>query len=531
MKKLLVLILIIACLGQVGFADTMYPENQELGNNQEIFYQMTVEESMRIKKIDSMAFYPAEEAVYLLKIANRLRNNELFAVTQEGIIDSDESLFYRDGFVLDFEVEGDQGYVLGVAQGQPYLMNTYGEGILIDENAPNRWEFEVCDNQYARIGLPIGFTPFMRETYQIATLPVAFVEPILRFDRELEIGAVFPEVFDFSADGEKIIAFGYDQLQEGPIRIEPQPLQNPQNELQEREELLYIEILTIPTEPNLLLEPLQGDPISELDEQTPVQEWPKFEVKVAGYGDFAQRLEVRDIYTTEDHIIVLFHELNQSRAFIQRYSYDGELVDQLETNFRTRRITAGPEASTLYLQKWFLEEDERQMSGYREGDWRLEIIRVNWGKKEKAAVSNGRMKPVIAERTVGGKTIARFNDQGFGLIKELEKETGIMDYRAPLKSASNDVRLQIPYCDLLAKAGAARDLLVHYQGQEIRISMDTFAGDLMTDMPCDTEATVEIHLTMDESGNLSYTIEFFVVEQVDAVTRVVHRKPMQEIKN
>jgi hypothetical protein len=252
-----------------------------------------------------------------------------------------------------------------------------------------------------------------------------------------------------------------------------------------------------------------------------------FQVKVDGYGEESQNLEIRDMYTTEDHIVVLFHELNQERSFIQRYAYDGELVDQLETNYRTRKITAGPNGSTLYLQKRFIEEGDAEYGEYGLGSWQLEVIQTNWDQEE-AKASTGRMKPVISERNFGGKTIARFADDGFGLLKQVKEDTGILDYKAPLKSQAMDVRLQIPYEDALAKAGlGARNLVLTYLGQEIAIPFERLMSVDLASMPCTDEATIEIHLQADEAGQVTISIDLFVVEQVDAMTRLVHRTSIQ----
>ena len=140
----------------------------------------------------------------------------------------------------------------------------------------------------------------------------------------------------------------------------------------------------------------------------------------------------------------------------------------------------------------------------------------------------GRMQHIVRERTFGGRTIARFDDARFGLIAQRD-ESGLIDYRALIRSNANDVRLQIPYADLMTKiTEGAQDLILSVRGQEIRISMTVFEGDWLAGMPCETEATFEIHLAVDEAGQTTYTIDFFVVEQLDEKTRLVHRKTVQE---
>ncbi len=147
---------------------------------------------------------------------------------------------------------------------------------------------------------------------------------------------------------------------------------------------------------------------------------------------------------------------------------------------------------------------------------------------KEAKKTAGRVHPLVSERTVGGRTIARFDDLRFGLIVQRD-ESGLVDYRVRLRSKVNDVRLQIPYADVMTKiTKGARDLVMSYQGHEIRIPMSVFEGDWLAGMPCETESTFEIHLAVDEAGQTTYTIDFFVIEQINEKTRLVHRRTVQK---
>lgn len=140
----------------------------------------------------------------------------------------------------------------------------------------------------------------------------------------------------------------------------------------------------------------------------------------------------------------------------------------------------------------------------------------------------GRIRPLVSERTVGGQTIARFEDMKFGLIAQKD-ESGLFDYLVPLRTKANDIRLLIPYADVIVKAAEdAGDLVLNYQDHEIRIPMAVFEGDWFADMPVQTEATFEIHLLVDEAGQTTYSIDFFVVEQVNEKIRRVHRRTVQK---
>ena len=230
---------------------------------------------------------------------------------------------------------------------------------------------------------------------------------------------------------------------------------------------------------------------------------------------------VRSLYTTDDYIVVMtrIEELEIGR--IQRFTFDGELIDEVETNFHIACMTEGPDGSTIYIQKSDSDMDSC--------DGNFEVVQVTWPESEESSEPTGRPKAVISERSFGGKTVATFKNDGFGLLKVEDPETGAVDFKAPLKSDKEDVRLRIPFEDVLAKvASGANNLLIPYKGQVIRIPMSAFdCADLLGGMPCQDDATVEIQLTMDEAGNVKVVVQLFVVEQVDAMIKVVHRKTIQ----
>ena len=508
MKKIIMaLFLVFVCTSQLGFAASRpNPANLELGEEQVIFYRMTVAESTDIDKVDGMAYYPAEKAVYLLELGSDYTlNANTTVVSESGFLAEPDHMFART-YLYDFEVEGEEGYIL-------YRM--VGELAMWDKNN-NRFRFPSEIKEPYRFanfeirGNRMVVLEYDFETYEISPFKVyELPNPLTGYSQPIEKLSylnVIPYSYDLSADGQSVVVFGPSAASD-------------QKNISEDMEIgtdVYLEILPIPTESiasGALSSPAESDGL-------PVQ--------IKNYAK-DQALLVRDMYTTEDHIVVLIHDELQDRSFIQRYTYGGKVVNQLETNSQTRRMTSGPDGSTLYLQKRYLENDERK-EGFESGDFQLEIIRMNWGEEQefKKATTTGRMQAMIAERTFGGRTIARFADKGFGLIKQIEEETGIVDYRAPLRSSATDVRLQIPYADLMARAGmGARDLVLIYQGQAIAIPFDLLLSADVNEMPCQDDATIEIHLQMDEEGNVSYTIELFVVDQVNAMTRVVHRKTIQ----
>ncbi len=212
------------------------------------------------------------------------------------------------------------------------------------------------------------------------------------------------------------------------------------------------------------------------------------------------------------------------RGYVERYTYDGELVDSVVTNFGVKKMTEGPNGSTIYIQAKYPEEENQERKRFSA----LEVIQINWNGEGGLSQNNG-PRPVIQERTRAGYTIARFTDHQFGLLRVEEPETGIVDYSAPIRSNENLVKLQIPYCDIKAKMeSGARNLMVEYQGQTLTFPMELFAcDDMLAAMPCQSDATIEIIMQTDEAGNVTFEVQLFVVEQVNAMTKVVHRKTIQ----
>lgn len=266
---------------------------------------------------------------------------------------------------------------------------------------------------------------------------------------------------------------------------------------------------------------------SDLDGAELIRKENRFEI-TASKEDW--ECAIFDLYTTEDYIVVFSKALMMEngipvgKGFIERYTYGGELVDSVITNFGVRRITEGQNGSTIYIQKHYEDDIEQDMCS----GGTMEVIQVNW---ENGAIKSrpGGLRHIIQEQTRTGLTIARFQDNQFGLLRAEDPETGVLDYRAPIRSEENLVRLQMSYCDVVAKmASGARNLVVEYKDQMIELPMAIFdCDDLLTSMPCQDEATFEVILKADEAGNVSYQVQLFVVEEVNGMTKLVHRKTIQ----
>ncbi|BES64339.1 hypothetical protein SANA_07780 [Gottschalkiaceae bacterium SANA] len=230
--------------------------------------------------------------------------------------------------------------------------------------------------------------------------------------------------------------------------------------------------------------------------------------------------EIRGLYTTKDYIVVLYIDEHMT-GIIERYTYAGVMHDHVMVNYRTKGIVEGPDGSTLYMQK----ANPTRGEGEDECEDPIEVVQIIWDEKVDVAGP----KRVIQEQTRVGHTLARFTDSQFGLLRMEDAETGIVDYKAPIRSKENLVKLQIPYCDIKAKLeSGARNLMVEYQDQTLSFPMDLFnCDDMLAAMPCQDHATIEIIMHMDEAGTVTYEMQLFVVEKVDGMTKVVHRKTIQ----
>lgn len=139
--------------------------------------------------------------------------------------------------------------------------------------------------------------------------------------------------------------------------------------------------------------------------------------------------------------------------------------------------------------------------------------------------SNRKMRPLNVEKTSYGRTVASLGRDGLRLLKEIEAETGLVDYRLLLRAQSKDYRLRIPYSDFKVKRDdGARNLKLIYLDQIIEIPMELFQCDeLLAGLPCQTGATIEIHLHADDEKNITRTVQLLVTEERDEKTKVVHR--------
>jgi len=214
------------------------------------------------------------------------------------------------------------------------------------------------------------------------------------------------------------------------------------------------------------------------------------------------------------------------------FEFDGEYFQVPTIGFREGSVTTvrrfnmeGQEVDSVMIPGQCAQFDTKgdytvisSMGSYEESA----VYLIEWVK------SNGSPNKLIQERTMGGKTTATFRDGGYGLLRSEDPETGMIDYLAPLRTEEKEVRLRMPLCDVMAKVGgAAQNLEILYGEDRIQIPMTALAvQDLLAQMPCDTDATVEIQLVRGQDGIVTVTAELFVVEQVDSMTKVVHRMPI-----
>jgi|GEM_PF-1411799 len=220
----------------------------------------------------------------------------------------------------------------------------------------------------------------------------------------------------------------------------------------------------------------------------------------------------------ENHQVVFFQEsdvgvksirpeINEST--LSRFDITGALIDSIKLPGNIYAFDARDDKSIIALNAYPTEHIGHYM--------------INW-----KSPSTGSPSSLIHERTMKGKTMAIFRDKGYGLLRKENPDTGIIDYLAPLKTEESDVRLRIPFCDLIAKIqNEGQNLEILYGQDRINIPMSQLdVRDLLSQMPCDTDATIELHLIRNEDGSVQTTAELFVVEQVNAQTKRVHRLPI-----
>ena len=225
-----------------------------------------------------------------------------------------------------------------------------------------------------------------------------------------------------------------------------------------------------------------------------------------------------DMVTTNRGFIVLlkvsYGEAKEEASFFRYYSTEGELLHEVQVNHCVKKFAQLSDQSTLYLRM----NEELQ---------RLEIMKITWEPESKKQEDNS-PQPIIAERTFQSQTLATFRPHLFGQLKETDIDTGKITYRALIHSDQDTVTLRIPYEDVRALCTeSAENLRIEYQGFQLLLPMNELNCDaLLAQMPCETEATLEIRLQRSEENHLAYTIEFFVVECLDTHTKQVHRMPV-----
>lgn len=236
---------------------------------------------------------------------------------------------------------------------------------------------------------------------------------------------------------------------------------------------------------------------------------------------------------------ILTYDLSKNESGIYRTDMNGNLTDSITWNgFGLYFDTNGNEAivSTTYTD---VPTPYAPFSyGYYKIEWGGESTDPSDPTEPSdplepldptdSTKTSGRPSALINERSVGGKTVAVFREGCYGMLKEKDPETGAIDYWVPLRSEEKEVRLRMPLCDVMAKVGEfAQNLEILYGENRIQIPMTALAvQDLLSQMPCDTDATIEIQLVRGQDGSVTVTAELFVVEQVDSMTKVVHRKPI-----
>lgn len=226
-----------------------------------------------------------------------------------------------------------------------------------------------------------------------------------------------------------------------------------------------------------------------------------------------------DMVTTDHGFVVLlkadYSDAKIEPSFLRYYSSDGILLHEARVNHCVKKFAQTPDDQTLYLR---MNEELK----------RLELMRITWSPESSAQESHG-PRPLIAERSFGDQTLARYHRKLFGQLKSIDPITEEITYRASIHSDKALVRLEIPYEDIRALCiEQARGLQIEYSGIEFLIPMSLFDCDeLLAEMPCQTEATIEIQLHR-QNDSILVLMDLYVVECKDSRTKLIHRARILE---
>lgn len=214
----------------------------------------------------------------------------------------------------------------------------------------------------------------------------------------------------------------------------------------------------------------------------------------------------------QDEFQIVDSEGQEGRSIILRYDGNGALIDSAHVP---------GEAICFDMQ------GNRTVISTRGADDKDRVFLVYWeGKPDlsEPLLMSSSPRALIQEKTRSGETKAVFGDGKYGLLKKEDNETGRVEYQAPLRSNASKFKLQIPFVDLLSKLGDDRNLTILYGKEQIKIPMQVLdARELLKQLPCETGATIEIQLIRGEDGRVKVTAELFVVEEINAKTKLVHR--------
>ncbi|BES66491.1 hypothetical protein SANA_29300 [Gottschalkiaceae bacterium SANA] len=229
-------------------------------------------------------------------------------------------------------------------------------------------------------------------------------------------------------------------------------------------------------------------------------------------------MQLKGLYTTDEAIVVLVEVGALKESYLQRYTLNGEFIDQTPVDHSAAAITEGPNGETVYLRQSLVEE--RLL-------W--EAVKCVWQTDEEEKVQNrpaSSSRPLIAEHRKGGKTMASYAANEFGLVKRQDSATGAQQYLVPIRTKDAKVNLCIPYGDVARRIENQLDqMVISYGGKEIQIAMSKFeCADVFAKMSCQTDAYFEIQLQQNEEEITLVSIQVLTIEQVNEKTKLVHRQ-------
>lgn len=225
------------------------------------------------------------------------------------------------------------------------------------------------------------------------------------------------------------------------------------------------------------------------------------------------------VVTEESFDVIASKRGSSSESMVYRFTHDGALVGSTKVSGMAMSLDANSDQTVVVTKSMLEQTDFAYLI-----TWPTESEEQEPGDT-KSNVDTRQMKSFVQVRSRNGQAIAVMNRGSLGLRKTRVEETNQLDYRVSVRSTENTVKFQAPLDDFLAIQGEkSHDLVIQLPDQDVRISLEDIDFSSIQNNEMDVvEKTVEVQMQKDELGNVRVAIQLLVVEQIDEITKVVHR--------